>query len=199
MSHQGHRGWGGGYLLQNDHGVLYMPVQKMDPHRRPRRRSSRASLNRAAPHTSLGRECHAVRTRFFPRGRGFPTPYLLCQLPMLCRNVPCYQSSCHLLPTLPALHPSPIPLPLGGSLSCHPSPVRRLRLGTRRLEFSADYSECLPGISPQAHPIEQADQGTKYTLEPSWVRRCNHDIFRVEEGIMMPNLLSTLAPLFREL
>ena len=71
------------YLLQNDHGFLDMTVQKMDMHRRPHHRSSQASLNWAAPQASLGREFHAVRPWFFPRGQGCTTPSFLCRLPML--------------------------------------------------------------------------------------------------------------------
>ena len=128
--------WVGGVsLLQNDHCVLDMPVQKMDPHCRPRRRSSQASLNRAATQASIGREGHSVSLGFFPHGRGCPTPAILCRSPMLCCHVPCHQSICHLLPALPALHPSLLPLTVGESLSRHPSPVRRLRLGPRRLVY----------------------------------------------------------------
>ena len=54
------------------------------------------------------------------------------------------------------------------------------RVGPRRLAWVADHADCLPDISLQAHPIEQADQVTKCTLEPSWVRRCNHDIVCIE-------------------
>ena len=55
-------------LLQNDHGILDMPVHKMDMLCRSLRRSSRASLKRAAPQASLGREGHAVRLWFFSSG-----------------------------------------------------------------------------------------------------------------------------------
>ena len=141
-------------LLQNDHGVLDMPVHKMDPHRRPHRRSSRASLNQEAPWASLGWEGHAVRPQFFPRGRGCPTPSLLCCSPRLCCHVTCHRSIHHLLPTLPALHLHPLPLLVGRSLSCHISPVRRLQMGTRHMAWTADHADCLPDISPQSHPIE---------------------------------------------
>ena len=102
-------------------------------------------------------------------------------------------------PTIPELHPFLLLLPVGGSLSCHPSPVRRLRLGPSRLEWAADHVNCLPNIIPHDHPIEQDDQGTKCTLEPSWVQRCNHAIVNIEEGILMPTLLSMLTPIRRAL
>ena len=90
---------------------------------------------------------------------------------MLCHHVPCHQSSRHILPTLPALHPLLLPLPEGGPLSHHPSHVHRLRMSPCRLAWAADHADCLPHISLQAHPIEQAAQGTKCTLDPSWLRR----------------------------
>ena len=158
-------------LLQNDHGIMDMPVHKMDMLCRPLRRSSRASLNQAAPQASLGREGHAVHPWFFPIGQECPTPYLLCLSSMVCHHVPCHRSSRHLLPTLPVLHPLLLPLPEGGSLSRHPSPVHRLRMGPCRLAWAAEHADCLPDISLQAHPIKQAAQGTKCSLDPSWLQR----------------------------
>ena len=67
------------------------------------------------------------------------------------------------------LQPPLLPLPIGGSLSCHPFPVRCLEMGPRLLAWVVDHDKCLPDISPQAHPIKQADQGTKCTLELLWV------------------------------
>ena len=69
----------------------------------------------------------------------------------------------------------------------------------RLLAWEEDHSDCLPDSSPQAHPIYQDNQGTKFALEPLWVQQCNHTIVRVEEGILMPTLFSTLIPLFRAL
>ena len=156
-------------LLQNDQGVQDMLVQKMYPHRRPRRRSYRAFLHRAAPQASLGRESHLVRPRLFPRGRGFTAPYLLCCSTMLCCHVPCQLYSRHLVPALSALHLSLLSILVGGSLSRHTSPVHHLRLGPLRRAWSADHADCIPKIIPQDHPTEQADQGTKCTLDPLWV------------------------------
>ena len=113
--------------------------------------------------------------------------------------MPHQRSSRHLLPILPALYPSLLPLPVRGYLSRHPLPVRRLQLGSLRLAWASDHADCLPNISMYAHPIEQGGKGTKLTLETSWVRRCNHAIVRVEGFILMPTLMSTLAPLFRSL
>ena len=156
-------------LLKNDHGVPEIPGQKIDLHRRPRRQSSKASLNQAAPRASLGREGYDIRLRFFPRGIGCPTPYLICHLPMLCLHVPCHQSISHILPTISLLHPSLLLIPVGMSLSHNTSTVCRLRLGPRHLAWASYHADCIPDISLQDHPIEQADQGTKFTLEPSWV------------------------------
>ena len=103
----------------------------------------------------------------FPIGQGFPYPSLLCRLPMLCHPVPRQRSRRYLLPALPALDPSLLSLPEGGSISRHPSPVCRLLLVPCHLAWVADHSDCLPGISPQSHPIEQANQGTKCTLDPA--------------------------------
>ena len=179
-------------FLQNDHVVLDIPVQEMNPHIRPCIRSSRASLNPIAPWASLGREGHAVRTRLLPCGRGCQTPSLLCRLTILCLHVICHISIRHILPVL---YPSLLPLPVGGSLSHHPSPVRRLQLGLCRLAWAADHADCLPNIIPQAQPIEQDGQGNKCTLEPSWVQRCNHAIIRIEEGILTPTPFYALSPL----
>ena len=53
-------------LLQNDHGVPDIPVQKMDPHCRRHRCLSQSYLNWAVLRVSLGREVHVVRPRFSP-------------------------------------------------------------------------------------------------------------------------------------
>ena len=113
---------------------------------------------------------------------------------MLRPHVPRHRPKRHLFPALLTLHLSLLPLPVGRELSHNTSPVRHLRLGPRRLVWVADHDDYLTDIDPQAHPIEQADQGAKCTLELSQVQRCNHAIVRVEEGIS--TLLSTLAPLF---
>ena len=140
-------------FLQNDHGVLDMLVQKMDMHRRPCCRSSRESLNQAAPRASLGQEGCVICPWFFPHGKGFQTPYLLFRSRMLCHHVPCHRSSRHLIPALPVLHPYLLLLLVQGSLSRNLLPIRRLRLRPCRLEWAVDQSDCLSNISMQAHPI----------------------------------------------
>ena len=92
-------------LLKNDHSVQDIPVQKMYPLCCPRRRLSWASLQRAAPRASLGREGHAIRPRLFRYGRGFPILFLLCRLPVLCHPMPRQISSRHILPAIPSLYP----------------------------------------------------------------------------------------------
>ena len=133
----------------------------------------------------LGRSCDMSAALPFPCDRIFPDPYLLCRSPMLCHPVFWQRSSRNLPPALPALDLSFLSLSVGGTLSRHLSHVCRLQLGPHRLAWFSYHADCLPDISPQAHPIKQANQGNKYTLEPSWVRRCNHSIFRIEEGILM--------------
>ena len=152
----------------------------MDPHCHPCPRSSWASLHWAVPQASLGREGHAIRPCLFPHGRGFPAPSHLCHSPMMYHPVPFQRARHHLLPAIPALDPSLLSLPVGRSLSRHPLPVRRLRLGPCRLAWAADHAECLTEIGQQFHPIEQADQGTKCTLDQLRVRRCNHATVRVQ-------------------
>ena len=73
---------------------------------------------------------------------------------------------------------------VGGPLYRHFLPVGRPRLDPCRLEWALDHAKCLPDIIPHDQPINQSDHGTKFTLEPSWVRRCNHSIVSVEEGIL---------------
>ena len=97
---------------------------------------------------------------------------------MLCRHVPCYQSSRYLLPALPALHPYLMSLPLVRSLSCHPLPVRSLQLDPCLLSWAAYHADCLPYIITQTHPIKHDNHGNKYNLEPSWVQQCNPGISR---------------------
>ena len=135
-------------LLQNDHSVQEMLIQKMYPHCCPSSCLSWASLYQALP-------C----------GRGFPDLSLLCRLSMMCHTVPLQISSYHILPALPAIYPYHMLLLVGWSLSRHPLPVRRLRLVIRRLAWAADHANCLPGVSPQAHPIGKVGQGIKCTLE----------------------------------
>ena len=190
---------GGFSLLHNDHFFQDMPVYEVDPHRRPCRLSARASLHWAYLRAFFGQEGHAIFPRIFPRGRGFPTPSRLCRSPMLSHLVTHHISRRHLLPALPVLYPSILSVLVGGALPRYPYPVRRLRLIPRRLSGAADHSDCIPDISPQAHPIKQADQVFKCTLDPEGVQRCNHDIFCIEDGSLVPTLLSTLSPLLRAL
>ena len=148
----------------------------MYQHCRPRRRLFQTALNWEAPRDSCGREGHPVRPQFLTRGRGLPTPDILCRSSTLCPHMPHHQPNRRLLPVLLTLHLSLLLLPVGRSLSHHPSPVRHLQLGPRRLAWAVDHADCLPGISLQDQPIEQAAKGTKCTLDPSWVQRCNHAI-----------------------
>ena len=67
------------------------------------------------------------------------------------------------------------------------------RLIPRRLAGASDHANYLPEIGPQAHPIKQANQGVECTMEPAGVRRGNNEIVCIEEGSLMPNLLSTLV------
>ena len=58
------------YLLQNNHSILDMPMQKMYLHLYPRRRSSRTALDRTSPRGSLGWKGNSVRPWFLTGGRG---------------------------------------------------------------------------------------------------------------------------------
>ena len=64
---------------------------------------------------------------------------------------------------------------------------------------AAVHSDCPTNISPQAHPIKHSDQGIKCTLEPARFQQCNHAIVRIEEGSLVPSLLSTITPLLLSL
>ena len=171
----------------------------MDPHFRTCCRSSRASLHWSAMRASLVREGHAIHPRLFPHGQVFPTPSLLWRSPMMSHLVPLHRSCHHILPALPVLYLPLLLLQVGGYLPRYPSLVCCLRLIPRRTSGAEDHADCLPEISPQAHPIKQADQVIKCTLEPSGVRQCNHAISHVEEGSLVPTLLSMIAPILRAL
>ena len=139
-------------ILQNDHGVQDMPVQKMDPHLRPCRRSSWESLYWAGPQASPDREGHAIRPRLFPCGRGFPDPSILCRSCIMYHPVPHQRSLNHLLLALPEIELSLLSLLVGMYLSYNPSPVRCLRLGPCSLSWAVDHAECLTKIGLQSHP-----------------------------------------------
>ena len=113
-------------LLQNYHSISDMPMQKMYPHRHPCRRSSRTALNWSAPRASCGQEFHPLRPWLLTKGRVYPTPSLLCCLPMLFPHVPRHRPKRHLLPAILTLHPSLLSLSVGRALSRHLSPVRHL-------------------------------------------------------------------------
>ena len=51
-------------------------------------------------------------------------------------------------------------------LGCLPLSRRATLCCPCRLEWAAYHADCLPGIIPQAHPIGQANQGNKFTLDP---------------------------------
>ena len=132
-----------------------MPVEEIDPHRRPRRCPSRTPLNGEVPRSPGGWEGHHVGTWIPTRGRGFSTPYPTLFLPMLRLHVSCQKLELYLLPALHALYPTPLPIPVGSPRYSHPSPVRRLQLCYRLLSCMADHLDCLPNIGLQAHPVEQ--------------------------------------------
>ena len=138
----------------------------MHPHSRPRRRPSRTPLHGTAPRSPGGRKFHPVDTRISIRGHGLSTPSPLRFPPVLCLHVSCHQPERHLLPTFRALNSTPLPILVRRPRSRHPSPVHRLQLRPHRLVRVVDHSECLPNVSLQYHPIEQADQGAEIPLEP---------------------------------
>ena len=156
-------------LLQNEHGVQDMPVEEVYLHHRPHHRSAQAYLHWAVLMASIGREVHLICLWPVPCGWGYSTPSRVCHLSMLSHHSTRHISCRHLLPALPAVKPSLLALPVGGDLPHHPSPVRRLRLIYRSLAGVADHADCLSEIVPQAHPIKQANKGTKCTLEPAGV------------------------------
>ena len=148
-------------LLQNYHSKADMPVNKMYPHHRPHRQSSRTTLDRAILWSSSCQEGYPVCLRFLTRCRGCPTLLSLRRLPMLRPHVPCHQPKLHLLYALLTLQPSLLLLPVRRALYRHPSPLFHLQLIPCRLSWAADQVNCLTNIGLQACPIEQADKGAK--------------------------------------
>ena len=143
------------YLIQNDHIIPDMQMQKMYQYFRSCHRSFRTALNRA----SFSWGGHPVLPRFLTRGRGCPTMSRVCRLPMYCPHVPCHQTKSHILPTLVTLNLSLLPISLGRDLSCHPLPIRQLRLFPCHLEWAENHAGCTPDIGTQSHPIKQTGQG----------------------------------------
>ena len=84
---------------------------------------------------------------------------------MLFHPVPLKISRHHIVPTLPTLDLSLLLLPIGRYLFHHLYPVRRLQLGPLHVAWAEDHAECLPKIGLQTQPTEQAEQGTKCTVE----------------------------------
>ena len=54
-----------------------------------------------------------------------------------------------------------------------------------------------PTLVCKTHLVKQADQGVESTMDPAGFRRGKHAIVCIEKGILMPPLLSTIAPLLR--
>ena len=158
-------------LLQNYDGILEMPVEEMDPHRRLHRQPSRTLLNGAVPWSSGGWEGHTVGTWIPTGGCGLPTPSPTCFLPMMRLHVACQRPKRHLLPKIRALYPIPLPLKVGRTCSFHPSPVRRLQLRSLQLEWAEDHSDCLTDIDLHAHP---SNSPTK-VLKPPWSHLGSND------------------------
>ena len=67
------------------------------------------------------------------------------------------------------------------------------------MERAAYHLNCIPDIGIQTHSIEQPYQVSERPLYPSWVRRRYHDVIRVEEGTLVPFLLSAPILLTRSL
>ena len=176
------------YLLKNDHSIPDMPVEKVYPHRRTCCCVSQTTLNREVPRYSHGQEGHPIRLRFLAKGRACPTMYPLHRPPMLYPHVTRHKPNHHILLTLLALDPPSLPILLQNDLSHKPSTVCHLRLSSPRMERTAEHTDFHPDISLQSHPVEQANQDAKISLDPSRVRRYNHAIVLVEEGILMTTL-----------
>ena len=100
----------------------------MDPHRCPCCRPSRTPINGAVPRSPVGQEGYPVGTCLPTGVRVLPTLSLTRFLPMLYMHVARQRPERHILPSLRALYPTPLPLPVGSARSHHLSPVRRLRL-----------------------------------------------------------------------
>ena len=99
-------------LIQNDDGIPDMRVEEMNPYRRPCCRLSQTPLNRAVRQYPGGQEGHPVGTWLPTRGHGFPMPSPIRFIPMMCLHLGFQQPNRHLLPTLHALYPNPLPLPV---------------------------------------------------------------------------------------
>ena len=195
MSHRVHCGWG---RFPSSRMTMVSRICRC------RKCTCIAVLVAAWPgHPSTGDLCgsplagkgHSICPLPIPCGRDYPDPSRLFHLPMLSHHMTRHRSLRHLLPTLPALNLSLLALPVGGALPRYSSPLHRPRLIPRRLAGAADHANCLPENGPHANCIKQANQGVKCALEPAKVWQGNHSIVSVEEGSLVPTLLSTLAPL----
>ena len=72
------------YLLQYNHGVLYMTVIKVETHCCPRSRLSPTPLDGLVPRVPGGRESHIIGAWIPAGGRGTPMPSISHFLPVLC-------------------------------------------------------------------------------------------------------------------
>ena len=70
----------------------------------------------------------------------------------------------NLLPALRELYLHMLHLPVLRPRSCHPSPIRCLRLHSYCLAQVADHYNCLPEVSLQSHPVKQPYLGAELPL-----------------------------------
>ena len=153
MSQRDHCGWGRFPSFKMTTVSRKCRCKKVCPYFHPCCCASWTSLNQVVPWSPGGQKFHPVCPRFPARVRVLPTPFPLRCLPMLCLHVASQQPNRHLLPTLLALYPTPLPILVQGSLYRHPSPIRRLQLCPCHLSWATDHVDCLPNIITQAHPI----------------------------------------------
>ena len=98
-----------------------MPVEEMNLYRRPCLHPLQTPLDVAVPQSPGGQEGYPVGMWLPVRGRGFSMPSNTRFIPMLSLQMDRQQPERHILSTLRALHPKPLPLPVG-----IPTPIIRL-------------------------------------------------------------------------
>ena len=130
-----------------------MTVEEINLYCLPCCRLHRTPLDREVPLPPIGWEGHTVGKWLPTGGSGFPMPSPTRFHPMLRLHVDHQQPQYHLLPELCALNPTPLTLLVGRPCSHYLSPVRRLRLRSRRLARAADHSNCITNFGIQDHPV----------------------------------------------
>ena len=112
-----------------------------------------------------------------------------CGLPVSSHQMTRHGTNRDYRPTLPARHSLSLSLCISFPQPRQPRTVHRFGpVSGPRPTGVTGHANCLPDISPQAHPVEDGYQVAESTLDPGGVRRDDHTVVCVKNRQLVSSL-----------